>query len=1115
VVRPRAASARFGLIALFALVSLVPTVFAQPLDEGEAPAAGSATGSGSAAAKPSPASPGIAFLGLRPLTKKGGTEDIIKLKDAQQVRATLESELAQASKQPVLGHSQMSSRLGASYLVAMFKCSGQVSCLTKLVAPLKKEGFTTVMVGDYYVEGGSYHVHIVRISLETGAVEKEVNFTISQGDVADPSKWTANLAPFVKAQVGKLVVTINEPDAICRVDGDPCKFESDNKTIVLPGGDHELVISKDGFESKKEAVTIDLGATKQVAISLSPKAAGEGELRVPSSIGRRAPSLPVVRVESPPKIDGQLDDPVWEKGWVDPNFTQNFPDEGKAPSEQTEVRVLYDNEAIYIGVRAFDSEPNKIVARLTRRDRDIDSDKVTVDISSKNDRASAYHFQVSAAGVQVDGIRFGDTEYDNAWDGRWYSETSTDAKGWTAELKIPLSTLRYNGDVTAFGFQVRRNIARKGEIDEWSYVPRTAKGEVSYYGVINGMSGLNAKRLFDVLVYDSRRFTFRRNQTFNGRTDDSDIGADIKVGLTPALTLNGTINPDFGTVEVDQVVLNLSTVETYFPEKRPFFLEGAELFTTPFSLFYTRRIGARPPTPSLTGDAAALEPAKDGRIWGAMNMSGLLSKRTSIALLDAVTARQDVDIERMAGGPRESLLVDPLTNFGVLRLRNEFGNNNSIGLLATSVNRIEEKGAAAPQMGDLCPTPYSTEFASLVPPTPNKGRCTNDAYTGGVDMAVRSASGEYAVKGQVVGSLIEHGPKRFIPDGTFVGSGSKGFATIIDAGRYGGDTNWLYRVHFRNASPKLQINDAGYLGYANFHEASAAVTWRTKKPTGPFLSFRVDGSMAHRRDWKLMDNTNFGPDLSATVQLKNFWTINLGGEPYFIKWVENRETQDGARTQRNSGWYSYGSLATNPNKALVLSTAFVWWGTYGELTSLNGEVQLSLKPIPALELDLLSSFLLYNNNPRSVYTIDNGDGTRTYVFNELDYKQLDITMRGTYTFTRTLSLQAYLQTFLASGDLNHPSESTASGDKPLLTRESFSRSSMPAVGGFRDGALNVNLFLRWEYLPLSALWFVYTHTQAQTPFDQMMEGNAKLRFDRFSGGSATDVLLLKLTYLWY
>ena len=929
--------------------------------------------------------------------------------------------------------------------------------------------------------------------------------------------------PVVKTPVapasGRVHIVSNVDGTSCTMDGTPCVFEADGKTLSTTPGEHTIELTKDQFQSAKVVFKVQPGTDQDVAFDLKPVVpVAPVKLEAPVELARRAPTLNAVRISHPPDIDGRIDDEAWQLASVERSFTQNYPDEGKAPAERTELRVVYDDDAIYVAVKCHDSQPEKMVARLTRRDRDIDGDKISVDISSNNDKASAYHFQVNAAGVQVDGIRFGDTDYGSDWDGRWYSATSRDKEGWIAELKIPLVTLRYSGDVTSFGYQVRRWLGRTGEIDEWAYVPRTAKGEVSYYGSVAGITGLNAKRLKEILVYDSRTYTSRTKQgAFDGDITGGGIGADWKLGLTSALTLNGTINPDFGTVEVDQVVLNLTTVETYFPEKRPFFLEGADLLATPFTLFYSRRVGSHPPDPTLGAGSEQLEPLPEGRIWSALKMTGVLHGRLSIALLDAVTGRQDATITRVPAGSRmtEQLLVEPLSNFGVLRLRQDFGTNSSIGLLGTALNRFEPTGAAAPMAGDLCPVPYSTTFTSLNAPAPFKGRCTNDAYTGGIDTVLRTSDGEWGASVQVVGSRVQNGPTRIIPDGTQIGSGATGWGMIAEVGRYGGE-HWLYKLGYKNSTPRLQLNDSGFQDQANFHDVFTSLMWRTTKPSKRLLSASLEAFFEHRRDWKLRDNTNFDPQLKVNLEFKNFWTLSVAWSPYFPKYVENRETQDGARTQRNSGYFFSSHMKTDPKKALVFELS--GWGlkVFNGLNAMGASATLSLRPVPALELDLISNFGWWYNVTRSVDTQVNPDDSRTYYFADLDSKSFDVTLRSTYTFTRKLSLQAYLQPFVASGHFGKVSASTASGPEPFLTLESFSDATLPngPLSDFRDGSINLNLFARWEYLPLSALWLVYTHNQGQS-FYNPLEGEGRLRFYPFLKGPTTDVVLVKLSYLWF
>ncbi|MGZ3441406.1 MAG: DUF5916 domain-containing protein, partial [Polyangia bacterium] len=358
--------------------------------------------------------------------------------------------------------------------------------------------------------------------------------------------------------------------------------------------------------------------------------------------------LHATRTTIPPTIDGRLDDDTWKSVPVETRFTQNFPDEGKPPTQRTELQVAYDDRSLYIAVRAWDSDPRGIVERLTRRDRDTDADKVTIDISSKNDRISAYHFDVNCSGVLADGVRFNDTDYSGDWDGLWLGAAHRDDHGWTAELEIPLKTLRYEGARTEFGFQVRRLIQRRQETDEWAYIPRAARGEVSYYGVLDSLAGLHAARLFQIVPYLAAGVYQRYSQDpapLNGTQLYGNIGADLKIGLTPALTLDATINPDFGQVEADQVILNLSTFELFFPEKRPFFLEGVDVFATQLNLFYSRRIGRSAPTP-YSNEYTALEPEQQGRIYAAAKLSGLVAPRLTIGVLDAITGESSTVASR-------------------------------------------------------------------------------------------------------------------------------------------------------------------------------------------------------------------------------------------------------------------------------------------------------------------------------------------------------------------------------------------------------------------------------------------------------------------------------------
>src|SRR5262245_3789650 len=345
------------------------------------------------------------------------------------------------------------------------------------------------------------------------------------------------------------------------------------------------------------------------------------------------------RTSRPPTIDGNLSDPVWAQAVPFSDFTQQQPDEGEKPSQRTEVRILYDDRAIYFGIRCFDTDPKTIVATSTRRDRDAFSDAIWLDLDTRGDGRSAWHFELSAAGVQRDGIRTGD-DPDNQinwdWDATWNSAVRRDSEGWAAEIAIPLGELRYKAaSNVAWRMEIRRFIARRSEIDQWIYISRLDYGEMLKYGRLVGLSDLPASHAWHLapFVVGQARNRSSPAELLLPQGMDSKLraGLDARYNITPNLTFTHTVLPAFGQVEADQVKLHLNTFELRYPEKRPFFVEGADLFTmlnmlgnpTSPQLAYSRRIGAATPDPALTGTTVVDSPGRAGtQIWGAAKLAG-------------------------------------------------------------------------------------------------------------------------------------------------------------------------------------------------------------------------------------------------------------------------------------------------------------------------------------------------------------------------------------------------------------------------------------------------------------------------------------------------------------
>ncbi|HEX2568961.1 MAG TPA: DUF5916 domain-containing protein [Polyangia bacterium] len=819
----------------------------------------------------------------------------------------------------------------------------------------------------------------------------------------------------------------------------------------------------------------------------------------------RQKSITAVRVARPPVIDGRLEDEAWHHTQLDERFTQNFPDAGRPPSEKTELYVVYDDRALYFGVRCHDKHPGQTTEWLTRRDRETNADKISIDIDSKNDHVSAYHFDVNVSGVLTDGVRFNDTDYTSDWDGLWNAVTRRDAEGWSVEVQIPWRTLRFTAGTKTMGFQVRRHLPRRQEIDAWAFIPRDIRGEVSRYGHLLSKGDLGPARLIQIAPYVSASLGIRSGEDTGDRVRVTpNAGADLKVGLTSGLTLDATLNPDFGQVEADQAQLNLSTFELFYPEKRPFFLEGVDLFATPLQQFYTRRVGRAPRDPELQDGEELVDSPTSGRIWGAVKLTGRLAPRLSIAVLDAVSARQTASVRRADGTLDRRRLADPLSNFAVLRLRSNFG-NSYVGVTGTAVNRFEQRGDGA-----ACGRP----------------RCTSDAYTLGADARLATQSGTWGGEVHAVMSRIEHGPDRERPDGTVVRPGDTGWGLQVAGGKQGGE-HALFHVEYFAASPSLDLNDAGFLRQANVHRSAANFVLRSTKPRGPTLEGNWELFTDHEYSWDGVRRRT-GVGNWGWARFRNFWQLGTGFG-YNLRAYDNREARDGARVERAgiAWWGLY--FRTDPRRRVVVS----YDGEVGikgrNQPYANGRLTLSLHPLPHVELDIAPGFDHSARDPRWYATEDLPDGARRYRFGALDSTSFDVTLRATYTFTPKLTLQAYAQVFLASGHYSAYRSIVAGsvgGVHPVLPLSGFTNDRCPytAVAGggcdptsspdFRDGAINANLVLRWEYRPGSTLIVVYSHAQSQRPFLPEVEGAGRLGLQFFNRSPGIDIFQIKLSYLW-
>jgi hypothetical protein len=837
---------------------------------------------------------------------------------------------------------------------------------------------------------------------------------------------------------------------------------------------------------------------------VAPPAPPAGE-PAPSFQPQVRPHVSASRAVKAPKIDGHLDDPVWRAAPAADGFTQHYPDEGAPPTEQTTFRVLYDDHNLYVGIDCWQTQ-SPIVKRLQRRDGYLPSDGVWIDIDSRDDGVSAYHFQVNAAGVLLDGVHYNDTSFSSDWDAVWEARVADTGHGYSVEMRVPLAALRFTArPVTSWGFQVRRAIDARQEIDDWSFFPRHSAGVVSNYGRLDDLVGLPAPNRFEATPFalgkiEHRALGANTNVVSHGWFAGGTAGLDALAHLTNELTLNLTVNPDFGQVEADTVILNLSTFETFFPEKRPFFLEGLDVFATIRPVLYTRRIGRQPAAPTLAAGEALVTEPDPTRIWGAAKVSGTIGGRTTVGIMSALTAENDVQVQA-PDGTRTDRLAEPLTAYNVLRLKRLVASNADVGVLATATNRLDPRPAA----GAPCPTTLAAPAAD--------GRCTNDAYVLSMDGRWRSRSGDYAAAWQAIGGVLAGGPARSEPDGIPIQPGHAAGGASLYVGKEGGP-HWLWSGWQHVTGRELEFNDLGYLERKNDYQGSFTLTYRTLRPWWRTLETRTYLQLNLR---ETLDGIDLWRELvlNTAWTLPRFWAVSLavyGRTNYY----DDREMGDGSALQRPGSVGAVLGVSTDPRKRV---TAYLYAGFEHKLETgvhLDLHGTLTLRLLPQMEIAILPTVGYDSGAPRYIGT----DPTLALIGRPAEYRfgvqtavSAGATIRAAYTFTPELTLQFYTQLFAASVHYGPFFVHSKHGFRERIDLNALTPAGAPAANPDSEQAtLNVNLVLRWEYRLGSTLFLVYT--RAQTPALTVPNGGTG-QLDVtpiWRGRASDDVIMLKLAY---
>ncbi len=818
------------------------------------------------------------------------------------------------------------------------------------------------------------------------------------------------------------------------------------------------------------------------------------------------PTLHAVRATSPIVIDGDLSESAWQNAPEFTDFTQHDPEDGKPATLRTSVRILYDDNAIYFGAKMTD--PNPPTALLARRDNFVNSDFLSINIDSQHDRLSGNAFTVTPAGEQLDTVLYNDIGEDASWDGVWEASMRIVPDGWIAEVRVPFSQLRFpEKEHQVWGLNITRRTVRTNEVSRIVNTPKGETGFVSHFADVDGLDGIHRGRAFELVPYgvarsDVRSRFDRADPFLRQSKEKGDGGLDLKYALTSSLTLTGTINPDFGQVEVDPAVVNLSQFETFYPEKRPFFTEGFNIFSFgdsparshfnylfPPKLFYSRRIGR---APQQTPDADFVEAPSNTTILGAAKVTGKLGP-WAVGVLDALTDRENA---LTAIGPLTARqAVEPMTNYFVTRETREIGSSSRIGFMLTSVDRkLPDELNAMRARAQSAGVDGYTSF-------PNKDWIL-EWFAAGSHVA---GSAESIANTQESSSRYYQRPDaksfHFDPSRTSL-DGWAGSAMISKQ-------NGLWRpvVQVQAYSPGLETNDLGFMNRTDVITSSAEMQYVNDHPTDRFREKNLWLGVWSNRNFD-GDTFERGAFIQNFATFANYWnySVQLVMTPGAI---DDRATRGGPVIRSLMSWSTDESVGSDQRKKFYFTLN--GHTDKNRDSSYTRSVSLTLTAQPSSTLQLSLSPAINRTHAQTQYLTTTADAQAVatfghhYVFSQLEQRTFELGTRVDWTLTPKLSFQVYMQPFVASGDYHDYHE--------LVRPRSFD--FRPYTGtvdnpDFNFRSVRASAVARWEFRPGSALFVVWNENRADTL------GFGDFRFRRDLRGVVNapshDVFLVKVSY---
>lgn len=811
-----------------------------------------------------------------------------------------------------------------------------------------------------------------------------------------------------------------------------------------------------------------------------------------------------IKIESEkPIIDGKLNEAIWETALWDNSFTQYEPYDGQASSQKTQFAIFYDDTYLYIGLKMWDTKADEIVKRMTRRDQ-VEGDVIGVEIDSYHDLRTSFAFYTSAAGVKYDFIKSNDGDNQNSnWDPIWWVKTSSNKNGWEAEMKIPFTQLRFgNEEEQIWGLQLERIIYRSEEISLWQAKPKNESGWVHHFGELE-IKNIKPKKVFDLSPYAVGGFSSYEAEEGNPFADGKDfkynVGIDGKLGITNNLTMDFTINPDFGQVEADPSEVNLTAFESFFQEKRPFFIEGKDIISFPVmfgdgdladeNLFYSRRIGRRPHNSPELGDNEYAKIPDNTSILSAIKLTGKTKNGISIGILESVTQKEMAEITDGTNTRYET--VEPLTSYTVGRMQKDLNNGNTmIGGIITSTNRFLEGESHLDYLH-------------------------KSAYSGGIDFTHLWNNKQWMIQvsnmfSNVNGTseaitLTQKSSARYFqrPDASHLTldtnkTALNGYGGKLVVGKMGGG-NFKYALLASWKSPGLELNDVGFLRQADDVFTVLWGQFRTLKPFGIIQRFSINTNWWHNMDFA-GNYKNIGGNFNFSNQFTNYWWLNLGIN-FNSKTISTNMLRGGSRFETPESMSLWYWTSTNSKNSFYLTHQLSYnKSAHQHNNSIYANLGLNYKPSNTLSIAVYPSV---NARQTKLQYVKNGiefNGEDRYIFASIDQKVLNLSLRINYNITPELSLQYWGQPFIATGKYKEFKMITDGMAETYTDRFAvFAENQIQydeteeeyLIDENTDGQTDYsfsnpdfnykeflsNMVLRWEFNPGSALYFVWSQSR--------------------------------------